>query len=104
MLVKPKITEVEVLAVSAVIAGAASKDQQIIASDWLMREAARVPDMSMQFGPGGDRETAFAEGRRYVGALWRQMLLPVTLDRAKRDDTARLKRSREPYSTEEAKE
>ncbi|MDE2440025.1 MAG: hypothetical protein KGP14_03295 [Betaproteobacteria bacterium] len=38
------------------------------ALDWIIRELARVEDMT--FRPddkGGERETAFAEGRRFVG-------------------------------------
>lgn len=39
-----------------------------LALDWIIRELCRVEDMS--FRPddkGGERETAFAEGRRFVG-------------------------------------
>lgn len=83
---KPINTVAEVLAVQACIQGTANPDQAKIAIDWIMREAARVPDLS--YRPDEQPTvTAFNEGRRYVGILIRYMLLPQTLQDAKKTQT-----------------
>lgn len=79
-------TENEVHAVRACVVGVATGDQQKTAMDWIMREAAKIGDLSYQPGEDGRRDTDFAEGRRYVGALIRQMGEPLTLQLAKKAD------------------
>ncbi len=76
----PNTTVAEVNAVRACINGEANGDQQKLAMNWIMREAARVPDLSYVPGDPGQRD--FNEGRRYVGILIRYCLLPEFLDMA----------------------
>lgn len=83
---KPALTVAEVMAVRACAEGVANPEQAKMAMDWVMREAARVADLSYRPDP---LETAFNEGRRYVGILIRYMLLPETLADAKTQDKAR---------------
>ncbi len=84
-IVPPRITEGDVVAIIACVDGIATPLQAKQAIDWIMGEAARVPDLSFQLGgEDGRRATDFAEGRRYVGHLIRQMLMPATLEAAKK--------------------
>ena len=55
-----------VSAVQAVERGEATPEQQKLFLSWLVNTAAATYDISFQIE--GDRETAFAEGRRFVGA------------------------------------
>lgn len=58
----------EVEAVKALAAGEASAEQQRLALDWVITTAAGTYELSFRSDKdGGDRETAFAEGRRFVG-------------------------------------
>lgn len=58
----------DVMAVKALAAGTANADQQKRALDWIVRSAAGAYEISYRSdADGGDRETAFAEGRRFVG-------------------------------------
>jgi hypothetical protein len=83
-IVHPFITVDEVTAVNACVDGKATPQQAKLAIDWIMREAARVPDLSFQLGgEDGRRASDFAEGRRYVGHLIRQMLHPKTMELAR---------------------
>lgn len=66
-------------AFQALTRGDASPDQQKRVVKWLVHEAARTYDMSFRPGPGGERDTAFAEGRRFVGL---QVVKMVNLDLA----------------------
>ena len=55
-------------AIQAQAAAKANEGQQKIAIDFIINEICRTYDLS--FRPedkGGERETAFAEGRRFVG-------------------------------------
>lgn len=54
-------------AIKALEAGAASAGQQQLALRWIVEAAAGTYDMSFRPGQDGDRDTAFAEGRRFVG-------------------------------------
>lgn len=51
----------------AVAKGEANPDQQKRMMDFLIKELCRTYDVSFCPGPDGDRETAMAEGRRFVG-------------------------------------
>ena len=82
-IIKPYIMKRDVIAVIACINGKATPEQAQVAIDWVMREAARVPDLSFQLGgEDGRRASDFADGRRYVGLLIREMLDPETMRRA----------------------
>lgn len=64
-----------VFALQAMANGEANEGQQKIALNYLIHEICRTYDLS--FRPddrGGERETAFAEGRRYVGILIERVL------------------------------
>lgn len=65
-------------AVRAVQEGVASAGQQRLMWEWLMYLSGCVGagDLSYRPGEGGERDTAFAEGKRYVGLQVRKMLLP----------------------------
>ena len=52
-------------AIQALTQGNASPEQQMSALNWIVNQAAATYGQSFQLE--GDRETAFAEGRRYVG-------------------------------------
>ena len=55
-------------AVQAVARGNASSREQQMAMDWIVTQAAGAYELSFRSdGDGGDRETTFAEGRRFVG-------------------------------------
>ena len=54
-------------AVQALIRGEADGQQQQRALDWIVNVASATYDMSFRPGRDGERDTAFAEGRRFVG-------------------------------------
>ena len=54
-------------AMQALAAGTANPEQQKRAIRWIIENAAGTYDMSYRPGTEGERDTAFAEGRRYVG-------------------------------------
>ena len=55
-------------ALKALVRGDASEEQQRRAVNWFITKAAGTYDLSFRSdAEGGDRETAFAEGRRFVG-------------------------------------
>lgn len=61
-------SESDVLAMKALATGTANESQQKQAIDWLIRVAAGTYELSFRSdADGGERETAFAEGRRFVG-------------------------------------
>lgn len=81
-IINPNITEADVVAVNAVLAGKASADQQIRAMQWIGAEACLMFNPSYQ--PGElPLATAHAEGRRYVGILIMKMKDPETLKTAR---------------------
>ena len=58
----------DVTALKAVAAGVANDGQQKRAMAWIINTAAQTYDLSFRSdADGGERETAFAEGRRFVG-------------------------------------
>ena len=58
----------DVVAVRALAAGEADAAQQQRALNWMINTAAGAYEISFRSdGQGGVRETAFAEGRRFVG-------------------------------------
>lgn len=54
-----------VAAVQQLMVGGATVDQQQMFMTWLVNTACGTYDLS--YRPSGDRDTAFAEGRRFVG-------------------------------------
>jgi hypothetical protein len=48
--------------------GVASQAQQVAAFDWIVN-ATGYYESGFRGGPDGDRETAFAEGKRFIGGL-----------------------------------
>ena len=64
----PAYEDADVVAVQALAKGIANLDQQKRAFAWIIERAAGTYDMS--YRPGGlegERDTIFAEGRRFVG-------------------------------------
>ena len=62
-----KYTREDVLAIQSLATGTATEDQQKRALRFIIEAVARTYDVSFCPGPDGDRETAMAEGRRFVG-------------------------------------
>jgi hypothetical protein len=64
----PAYEEADAYAIQALGRGTANMDQQRRALAWIIEKAAATYDMSYRPGAGeGDRDTVFAEGRRFVG-------------------------------------
>jgi len=57
----------DVIALQALVQGQATELQQKRAIDWIIKVAAGTYEPSYRDGADGDRNTAFAEGRRFVG-------------------------------------
>lgn len=68
----------EIAAFQALAGGTASEGQQKMVLDWIINGAANTYDLS--FDPESDRNTSFAEGRRFVGL---QIVKMLNLDRSK---------------------
>jgi hypothetical protein len=66
-----------VMAIRAVIAGKANEGQQQAAMDWIIQHASNYYDLS--YRKNDSHATAFAEGRRFVGAQIVKMLRSETL-------------------------
>lgn len=58
----------ELNAMYALSTGDASGPQQLVAWSWIIGALCRYHDVSYRPGTDGDRDTAFAEGRRFVAA------------------------------------
>ena len=69
-------------ALKALADGTASESQQKRLLDWWINAACGTYDMSFRPGEDGDRETVFAEGRRFVG-LQTVKLLKATIKEVK---------------------
>lgn len=70
----PDITAAEGYAVKALYAGTATADQQQLLAKFIEQKLARVDDASFIFDQhGGDRATAYVEGRRSVGLALRRL-------------------------------
>jgi len=62
-----KYVPADVNAMKALRHGTATPDQQIRAMEFILEVISARNDMSFRPGPGGGRESDFAEGRRFVG-------------------------------------
>jgi uncharacterized protein YycO len=72
----------DVAAIQALVAGVANEGQQRTAVAWIITKAGAAYDQSYFSGPGGDRDTAFAEGRRFVAnSILKLSKLPVDVVR-----------------------
>lgn len=61
----PKYGLADITALQALASGTATAEQQKRALDWIIIQACSTYDMS--YRPDSDRDTTFAEGRRFVG-------------------------------------
>lgn len=61
----PKFQPADAYALKALQTGTANEAQQKRALDWIIRSAAWTYEQT--YSPASDRDTAFAEGRRFVG-------------------------------------
>lgn len=57
----------DIYALQALQTGTANEQQQKRALDWIINHACKTYDMSFRPGADGERDTCFAEGRRFVG-------------------------------------
>jgi uncharacterized protein YycO len=58
-------TKGDIVAIQALHNGNADADQQRRALDWIIYEVCKTYDLS--YRPDSDRDTVFAEGKRYCG-------------------------------------
>lgn len=65
----PKYELADVSALQAVADGRADEHQQRRAIKWIVEMACQTYQPSFRNGPNGERETVFAEGRRFVGLM-----------------------------------
>lgn len=73
---------VDTAAIHALQAGNASSGQQQRALAWIINTLCGTYDLSYRPGEDGDRETAFAEGKRHVGLqLVKQLKIPAAFER-----------------------
>lgn len=63
----PKWELADAAAIQALVQGAATADQQQRAVAYIVNALCATYDLSFRPGPDGERDTAFAEGRRFVG-------------------------------------
>jgi hypothetical protein len=59
--------EADVYAIKALAAGVANEGQQQRALGWIVNTLCGTYDLSYRDGDNGDRNTVFAEGKRFVG-------------------------------------
>lgn len=81
----PDYDDETVLAFRAFHAGLTNKGQQQLVWSWLMYVTGagdEFADMSYRPGPNGDRDTVFAEGKRFPGLQMRKMLHPMMTPKA----------------------
>lgn len=72
--------EAVVVAINAMRQGVANEAQQKLGMQWIEYVACDVEGMSyFDQSDGGERATAFHEGRRFVGNQIRKMSNPITL-------------------------
>lgn len=63
----PAYDRADVMAFKALVAGVANDAQQKRALNWIINQACGTYDLSFRPGINGERDTSFAEGRRFVG-------------------------------------
>jgi len=83
------MTEEDHVNMIAVVTGQSTPAQAKAAMEWVMREASRVTDQAFMLGgEDGRRATDFAAGRQYVGHLIRELMLPATVARIRKNASA----------------
>ena len=80
----PAYALADVSAIQALAAGTADKLQQARALRLIIEGLAGTYDLSYRPGPEGDRDTTFAEGRRFVG-LQLVKLTKLNISKLRRD-------------------
>lgn len=95
----------DVIAIRACLAGNANEGQQKRAMDWIITKAANTYDLPYrEDSEGGDRATAFASGRAFVGMQIVKMTRAETLAAAEAAERpARPKRSERQKSDDQPK-
>jgi hypothetical protein len=91
----PEYDERSLMAIRALWNGTANAAQQADVRDWLQYITGTGAFADLSFRPGGaeaERETAFAEGKKFVGLQLLKMLHPITLEAAKKAEKAKPKR------------
>jgi hypothetical protein len=71
-------------AIKALAAGNANESQQQKALKWIIEILCGTYDLSYRPGGDGERDTAFAEGKRFVGAQIVKQLKLTTPERSAR--------------------
>ena len=71
----PSYEKADISAIKGVVAGTATPEQQVRAMRYIIETLCGAYDLS--YRPGSDRDTAFAEGRRFVGL---QIIKAIKLD------------------------
>ena len=71
------------MAIKALAEGTAAPDQQQMALSWIINELCATYDLS--YRPDSDRDTIFAEGKRFVGL---QLVLETKINLNRRVDNA----------------
>jgi hypothetical protein len=79
--IPPEYDLQDIYAIKALHKGEADASQQARALDWIIKNAAASNELSFRSDQdGGERETAFAEGRKFVGMQILKMInLPPKL-------------------------
>lgn len=68
----------DTMAIKALAEGKASEGQQKRALDWILYSACGMRQLSFRPGVDGERDTAFAEGKRFVGLqIVKHITVPV---------------------------
>lgn len=78
----------DISAIQALSRGEADQHQQQRALKWLIEVCCDTYQPSYRTGPDGDRNTAFAEGRRYVG-LELVTMLHLNVSTLRRNDVSK---------------
>ena len=78
----PEYEKADIRALKNLAAGTASPEQQQRAMKWIIERACATYDLS--YRPTSDRDTSFAEGRRFVGL---QIVKALKLDLAMLEKT-----------------
>ena len=75
------------LAIKALAAGTADRDQQRAALDWIINDLCKTYDWAFHPGPDGQRETDVALGRQLVGkTIVGEINLPGSLLKTRGED------------------
>ena len=79
----------DVTALQALSRGEADKHQQERALKWIIEQACGTYQMSFRPGPDGERDTVFAEGRRFVGLIIVEKLKLIVANLRRNDEISK---------------